>query len=203
MAEEWRKIKGYELYEVSNFGRVRSNQKTECVILKTSLKRGYCGVTIYNEKGKIQISVHRLVAEAFIPNPENKPQVNHKDGNKQNNTVENLEWVTQSENALHAYRIFCLIFGMTGKHHSEEAKEKVRNAHIGSKHSEETKEKMRESAKKLGNSPHAKRVRNIDTGEIFNCVTEAGAKYGNRRNISLCCSGKRKTCGGYRWEYVD
>lgn len=203
MIEEWKRLEEYENYEVSNLGRVRSNQKQKSVILKQALKRGYFCVALYNEKGKIQIGVHRLVAMAFIPNPENKPQVNHKDGDKSNNNANNLEWVTTSENALHAYRTLNKKFGMTDKHHSEETRNKIALHFKGTKHSEATKEKMRNSAKKLGDSHRARRVKNLDTGEIFDCITEAGAKYGNRRNISLCCLGKRKTCNGYRWKYVD
>lgn len=100
MKEEWRDIKGYEgLYQVSNFGKVRSDKGN----LKAQFKnrQGYFRVQLYkNNKGK-HFSVHRLVALAFIPNAENKPQVNHIDENKENNIFTNLEWVTQSENHNH------------------------------------------------------------------------------------------------------
>lgn len=108
MDEIWKPVIGYEgLYEVSNLGRVkglerqgnwRDNILTQCMIgnyVKVSLT--------VNGKSQNKL-VHRLVAQAFIPNPENKPEVNHKDGNKLNNCLDNLEWVTKSENIKHAYR---------------------------------------------------------------------------------------------------
>ena len=104
MSEEiWRDIAGYEgLYQVSNCGRVKSFYRGGR-ILKQSLKRGYMFVELYlNTNGKIHI-VHRLVAQAFIPNPLNKLEVNHINGIKTDNRVENLEWVTRSENEQHAY----------------------------------------------------------------------------------------------------
>ena len=86
-----------ELYEVSNYGRVR-NKKTKNFITQHDNGKGYLFVTLWkNNKGKREY-VHRLVALAFIPNPDKKPTVNHKDEDKQNNYVENLEWMTYKEN---------------------------------------------------------------------------------------------------------
>lgn len=118
MSEEWRPVVGYEgLYEVSDLGNVRSMAR--CVDNGRGWKRpyrakekalqknnhGYLIVGLYS-KGKAKLmSVHRLVAEAFIPNPENKAEVNHIDGNKTNNCVWNLEWATRTENACHSVNV--------------------------------------------------------------------------------------------------
>ena len=93
-------VKNFEkLYEVSSKGRVSNFRK----ILKTyKINSGYLCLKLANSGMRTSVLVHRLVAEAFIPNPDNKAEVNHKDGNKENNCVENLEWVTSSENKRHA-----------------------------------------------------------------------------------------------------
>ena len=166
MNEEWRDIEGYEgLYQISNLGRVRSlncRGHKGCIgILTPRLDgKGYEMVALYKEGKARNIKVHRLVAQAFIPNPNNYPQVNHKDENKTNNDVKNLEWCTNEYN--HNYG--------------------TRNERVG---------------KSL-----SKKVICITTGEIFNSMREACRKY----NISVgsmteCCQGKRKTVGGYKWEY--
>lgn len=112
--EVWKNVKGLEgKYQISNLGRVKTlarltyrkdgrkrlikeNIKTGCVF-----NNGYLGVGTTRENGTFLI--HRLLAEAFIPNPENKRCVNHKDGNKLNNNLDNLEWATHGENNQHAY----------------------------------------------------------------------------------------------------
>lgn len=103
MKEEWKDIKGYEgRYMVSNFGRVKSmkyRHHNTVEILKQDNNLGYKRVCLYTKNGKRKrIKVHRLVAEAFIPNPNNYLYINHKDENKNNNRVDNLEWCTQSYN---------------------------------------------------------------------------------------------------------
>lgn len=118
MTEIWHPCAGYEThYEVSNLGNVRSIERmvrhakggvklSPSKLLKQGRsKNGYLTVSFSVDSIKSNQSVHRLVARAFIPNESNKPQVNHKDGNKHNNHVENLEWMTCSENGLHAYRV--------------------------------------------------------------------------------------------------
>ena len=117
--EEWRDVVGFEgLYQVSNTGRVKGVDRyigykkkgkkriwrgTEKVL--TPGRHGYLKVSLYKNGSSKTIQIQRLVAMAFIPNPENKEQVNHIDGNILNNNVDNLEWVTPSENMIHNYYV--------------------------------------------------------------------------------------------------
>lgn len=97
--EEWQKIDNFPNYSVSNFGNV-INTKTNKV-MKLTNKSGYYHITLKNENSYKTLKIHRLVALAFIKNPENKPEVNHKDKNKLNNNINNLEWMTRTENNKH------------------------------------------------------------------------------------------------------
>jgi hypothetical protein len=101
--ETWVKIKGFENYEVSGSGHIKNTATGE--ILKPTLNTwGYPSVTLCCNGKRKNLSVHRLVAKAFIPNPNNLPEVNHKDENKTNNAVWNLEWTTKKENINHGTR---------------------------------------------------------------------------------------------------
>lgn len=124
MMEEWKIIEGFENYQISNTGKVKSLARSfdmpngakyfqEDKILSPGICRGYVRASIAGGKA---FQVHRLVADAFIPNPDNKKQINHIDGNKLNNHVSNLEWVTCSENHLHAYKTG-LRFPLVGAKH--------------------------------------------------------------------------------------
>lgn len=110
MEEIWKPIKGYEgLYEVSNLGRVKSLKRfyhTREQILKNKLtENGYYRTELSKNGKRKLIGTHRIVAQTFIPNDMNKEEVNHKDGNKLNNCVDNLEWCSHSENTIHAYKL--------------------------------------------------------------------------------------------------
>ena len=109
MEEIWKDIKEYEgLYQVSNLGRIKSlprNGTVQVVKILNPCKDtyGYLRIKLSKNNKAKKYQVHRLVAQAFIPNPENKPQVNHLDGNKLNNYYKNLEWCTNGENQIHSY----------------------------------------------------------------------------------------------------
>lgn len=98
--EIWKDIKGYErLYQVSNLGKIKSLKRNKEKLLKHGINnKGYQVVNLYKNNKGITKKVHRLVAEAFIPNPNNYPIVNHIDENKQNNNIFNLEWCTNEYN---------------------------------------------------------------------------------------------------------
>ena len=184
--EQWRPVKGYEnLYEVSNMGNIRSlnyrrTRKTK--ILKPIIDRyGYLSVVLCKNSNQQHKSIHRLVADAFIHNPEGKLEVNHIDGDKTNNKASNLEWSTRSENVQHSYD--------TNLH---ELLRGENNPMYGKKH------------------PRAKKVICITTGEIFNCIAEAGRKYNVApETISKCCKDKYKSAGKHPvtkekliWKYI-
>jgi hypothetical protein len=132
--EIWHPCAGYEThYEVSNLGNVRSIERMVQhplggkkiqygrVLKQGKASNGYLIVSFCVDKVKSNHSVHRLVARAFIPNESNKPQVNHKDGNKHNNHIDNLEWMTVSENGLHAYRVLGITTWNKGKKMKQQA----------------------------------------------------------------------------------
>ena len=113
--EIWRDVAGFEgLYQVSNYGKVKNTLSNK--VLKNVLHhRGYLIVGLTKNKRAKTFSVHRLVAAAFIPNPNNYPQVNHKDENKQNNCIDNLEWCTQKYNNTYGTRIEKAKIGISKK----------------------------------------------------------------------------------------
>lgn len=211
MQEEWVAVSGYEgRYEVSSCGRVRSiaqpGTQLSGKILAPIKTHGYLYVTLCKDKTKKRFAIHRLVAVAFIQNPNNKPTVNHKDGNKSNNKVKNLEWVTSSENNKHAFAKGLTVpycrkgknNPMFGKHHSESAKEKIASvhkglqyspaakakmsaAHKGKKFSEEHKQKLSQSLKraKLGTKwVNDGKEQRIVKPEIASQLVKSGWKYG-------------------------
>ena len=138
IAENWKPIHNYENYSVSSFGNVRNNKTNR--ILKQN-KGKYLGVFLSSKGSTKRFNVHRLVALHFLDNDENKCCVNHKNGDKFDNYVENLEWVTSSENIKHAFNI-----GLNK--YTDELKQKRSNARLGYKTPQETKNKIKESLSK-------------------------------------------------------
>lgn len=189
MQEEiWKDIKGYEkIYQISNLGRIKSLKRKnnygktikESIRILQINKYGYNIITLWKNHIGITYQIHRLVADAFIPNPENKPQVNHIDGNKLNNNINNLQWCTCQENVIHRFK---------------KLKQKGSRSMLG---------------KFGANHNCSKKIYQIDTITYkilkkYNCITEAAKENNiNISSISSCLRGRYKSAGGYIWRYVD
>lgn len=172
--EEWREIKDFPNYNVSNLGNVM-NIKTNKQ-MKLNLKAGYYQICLTNEVCRKQFKVHQLVACAFIPNPENKPEVNHEDKNKLNNNVTNLTWMTHQENCQHKS------IGLVYK--SNKNKPIIRL------------DKMTEEILENYNSIE-------DAGEwAFNNNLTVNTHNG-RNAIGNCLNGLTKSAYGYKWKYIE
>lgn len=172
-------LNGYEgLYQVSNFGRVKSLPKfhkmrkdddigftsNEIILKNCSSSSGYYKVTLCKNKKKINVNIHKLVAITFIENPNNYTTINHKDGNKLNNRVDNLEWCTQLHNVREAIK-------------------------LGFK-----------------KNTYGIKINQYDINEKYiktwNSITEASKQLNiNKSHICYCCKRKRKTAGGFIWRY--
>lgn len=106
ITEIWKDVPGFEnLLQCSNFGKARTIKNPRVKFLKTQLNRkGYQRIRVSFNAKKYGLNIHRIVAQTFIPNPNNLPQVNHKDCNKLNNHIENLEWISNIDNIRHAFK---------------------------------------------------------------------------------------------------
>ena len=181
------RVKDFEDYTIDETGNVFSIRKNK-YLKQTINKNGYCKVTLQKEKHRKMFSVHRLVAQAYLKNYSNTLQVNHINGIKTDNRVENLEMVTAKENMQKAVEI-----GLFDKCKEIQRKNAIKN-NLGKYHILAS-----ESAKKRV----AKYDKNNNLIQVYNSITEASRKNNiNITSISYSANGKRKTGGGYIWHFV-
>lgn len=172
---EWRKIKEFPTYSVSDLGQVRNDKRNNLLNVYVT-RSGYVMVGLWRDGKHFRKNIHRLIAEAFLPNPENKAEVNHINGDKIDNRVKNLEWVTPRENQLHKCRV------------------------LGKKMSTEHMDKIRPLAMGVVQKP----VVLVETDTHYRSVAEASRSVGTSRvNIQHCLAGNQKTAGGYHWRYAN
>lgn len=170
----WKIIEDFTDYKVNENGEVYSIKRNK--ILKQYEKKNYLGVYLYQDNKKKFRLVHRLVANAFIPNPNNLPQINHKDENSKNNNVENLEWCTQKYNnnygtyKTRARKRMLEDNPFKGKKHSEKSKEKMRLAKIGKE--SKRKRKVIINGKEYESITKAMEELKIGTKKIYQLLKE-------------------------------
>lgn len=169
----WKQIKGYEDYEVSDTGLVRSLKRGKKKILAPAKngRTGYLHVNLHKDGKRKCLLVHRLVAEAFVPNPQNLPTVNHRDENKLNNEASNLEWLTTAENNRYGTRD--LRIALTLRNRPDVSKQVIQLDKFGKVVSQ------------------------------FSSMSEAARQTGIAwSGISQACNGWYKTAGGYFWKFA-
>lgn len=185
--ETWKDIEGFEnLYQISSNGKIKSlnyRHTGKERIIKPYYRKNYHIIRLYKEGKMKRFLVHRLVAMAFIPNPNNYPCVNHKDENPSNNYIENLEWCTYQYN---------LNYGTRNERASKTKKDK-----------KQTKEQIEKRAK-----AHQKSIVQLDKNNNFIIEWQSATQASNELNIdsssiTKCCKNKLKTCGGYIWRYAN
>lgn len=183
MEEIWKDVKGYEgMYQVSNLGRVKSLERQivgikskyigERILKQSPDGKGYMMAWLYFKNKRTTVKVHRLVAEAFIPNPENKPQIDHINTVKTDNNVANLRWCTEKENSCNP---------ITAKRNGE--------AHY--------RDKGKCNSKVLQMSMDGEPIKEwICMSDV---KRELGIQHSH---IVGCCKGSRKSAGGFKWKYI-
>lgn len=190
MQEIWKDIPGYEgYYQISSCGNVKSLPKIKKIfcekeyITKEKIlgvdknSRGYKRIWLSKEGKRKRIFVHRMVAETFIPNPDDKPCVNHIDCNIENNNVNNLEWCTKKENSEHAVKL-----GRTKWTEEQKINQRKKFA------------KFKKSV--IGISKDGEKI-------IFSSLKDLKTIGYSPGDVCVCCKDKTKTYKGYKWEYYN
>lgn len=191
MEELWMAINGFDgLYEVSSLGRIKSLRRNK-ITPQQKQNGGYLLVHLHNKGYRKACTVHRLVAMAFIPNPNNKGQVNHIDGNKQNNKVANLQWVTGKENMRHAFNN-----GMMDK---AIALSTERMKEVGVAFKLENSDRLRR-LNKLARIPVAQIDKDGNILKIWE--SKKAAERSGYHNVNKVIQGRLKTCGGFKWSLL-
>ena len=190
MVEKWVNIENHPSYFISNFGRVFSKKSNKVMKNRVVSKNGYQQITLDNS----QLLVHRLVAQAFIPNPNNLPCVNHKDENPFNNDFRNLEWCTYKYNSN---------YGTNPSRHSKKMLDRYNN----------DPDWKSDCIKRLAEIQKKKRKRVVQLDKFNNYLKTYESSYSTEKDGHLsvhvcdCANGKRKTHHGYKWiwecDYLD
>lgn len=223
-----KEIEGFPDYFVTDAGEVFSSKYGRLHKLKPGCdKDDYVQVRLCSGNKCVNKSVHRLVAEAFIPNPEGKPEVDHINHIRYDNRVENLRWVTHRENTsddpIRSANMSKSLKGKYvgennpnyGKHHTEETRRKMsenrkgkyvgeNNPNYGHYWSDELRRKMSETMKGKNNKPIVQLDKQGNFIREWSSTTEVERELSIfATNITACCKGKLKSTGGFKWEYAN
>lgn len=183
--ERWKPIKGFPRYYISSFGRIWSDKQNRRYLSSHTDNCGYHHVRLYNNANQYTMLVHRLVAEAFIDNPNGYKEVNHIDEDKNNNRADNLEWCTRTYN---------ILYGKAGKERYEKMRLTQRYSRKDLQPVECINKENNEIVRRFASVGEAVR-------EMFGIVGRTHI----RSNIAQCCQGKGhvKTVMGYKWRYAN